>query len=133
MKKLRTTILLFFLILVSSHVQAQPPVDWSQLHKEWYINSAGYPSDDVPLDKLYYRLHNFKLDLTKNDQFVMTFRPDSIITGAYTVNQEHLLITFTANGKSETYVFLEMNNDVLSMMADENKTWLFFLNLTSHK
>ncbi|MCU0431634.1 MAG: hypothetical protein MUF42_16855 [Cytophagaceae bacterium] len=124
----------FFLwgLFCSLGLRAQHGIAWHEIHRVWYINSAGYPSDDQSLDKMYFKLHHFKLDLTKHDRFVMTFRPDSVITGKYHLDKEGITITFTIENNKYTYYFLEVNKDVLAMQTEENKTWAYFLNLTSH-
>lgn len=116
-------------------MQAQVVVKWDELVKKWSMNSAGYPADEPSLDSLYFRLHDFKLDLAADSSYTVFFSKDSSETGKFEVNKRKKELIFKPNGSGKVlaYSVAELTPDVLTLLIGEKYTWAFYLSLTAHE
>ncbi len=122
-----------FCIAISAN--AQVVVKWSELNKDWHINSAGYPSDEPALDSLYYKLHDFKLQLKTDSTYKMTFSKDSVETGKFSVDKRkrELILTTDKTGRKLAYSVAELTPDVLLLTIGEKYSWAYYISLTPHQ
>jgi hypothetical protein len=131
-KYITIVILAFFL---SIGAKAQVIVKWSELNKEWFINSAGYPADEPTLDSLYYKLHDFKLMLKPDSTYKMVFSKTLEETGKFSTDKKkrELILTSDKTGKKLAYSVAELTPDILTLTIGEKYSWAYYLNLTSHQ
>ena len=122
-------------ICIATNAQGQVVVKWSELIKNWGINSAGYPSDEPALDSLYYKLKDFNLLLKSDSTYKMNFSKESIETGRFSVDKKKREITFTATktGKKLAYSVAELTPDMLLLIIAERYNWAYYISLTPHQ
>ena len=132
MYKYITVVIISFCIATSA--KAQVIVKWSELNRDWFINSAGYPADEPALDSLYYKLHDYQLFLKADSTYKIAFRKDSIETGKFSTDKRKREIIFTSDktGKKLAYSIAELTPDILTITIGEKYTWAYYLSLTSH-
>lgn len=133
MFKYITIAMMSFCLVIGA--KAQVVVKWSELNKDWYINSGGYPADEPVLDSLYFRLHDFKLQIKADSTYKMTFSKESFETGKYSVNKmkRELVLKADKTGKILAYSVAELTPDVLLLTIGEKYTWAYYLSLTPHQ
>jgi len=133
MYKYITSVILAFSIAAGA--RGQVIVKWTELNKEWYINSAGYPADEPALDSLYYKLHDFKLLLNSDSTYRMVFSKTSSETGKFSADKKKRELIFTSDktGKKLAYSVAELTPDVLTLTIGEKYTWIYYLSLTPHQ
>jgi hypothetical protein len=131
-------IIIVFMVLAflfTTKVQAQLIVKWDELNKEWFINSAGYPSDEPTLDTLYYKLHDFKLLLKTDGTYKMVFSKDSSETGKFEADKKkrELILMADGTGRKLAYSVAELTPDILTLTIGAKYSWVYYLSLTSHQ
>ena len=121
--------------LSAAEVHAQLLVKWDELNREWFINSAGYPSDEPVLDTLYYKLHDFKLLLKTDGTYKMVFSKDSLETGKFEADKKkrELILTADGTGRKLAYSVAELTPDILTLTIGAKYSWAYYLSLTSHQ
>ena len=130
-KYITITVLVFFITL---GVEAQVIVKWDELPKNWSMNSAGYPAEEPALDSLYYRLHDFQVNIKADSSYTMIFSKDSVEAGKYHVDKKKKELIFVPEkGKKLAYSVAELTPDILTLIIGEKHTWAYYLSLTSHK
>lgn len=122
-------------LLFTAPSKSQVIVKWSELNKNWVINSGGYPADEPTLDTLYYKLVDFKLSLAADSTYKMSFKKDSIETGRYSIDKKKKEITFmeAKKGEKKTYTVAELTPDILLLIISEKLSWAHYISLTSNQ
>ncbi|HVD98546.1 MAG TPA: hypothetical protein VNB90_10110 [Cytophagaceae bacterium] len=128
-------IAIIILSLAATATQAQVIVKWDELNRDWYINSGGYPADEPVLDSLYYKLHDFKLQLKADGTYRMVFSKTKEEIGKFETDKKkrELILIENGTGKRLAYSVAELTPDLLMLTIGEKYTWAYYLSLTSHQ
>jgi hypothetical protein len=128
-------IAIIILSLAATATQAQVIVKWDELNRDWYINSGGYPADEPVLDSLYYKLHDFKLQLKADGTYRMVFSKTKEEIGKFETDKKkrELILIEDGTGKRLAYSVAELTPDLLMLTIGEKYTWAYYLSLTSHQ
>jgi hypothetical protein len=125
----------FSLCLFSFVSEAQVIVKWSELVKDWNINSGGYPSEEPALDSLYYKLSSYRILLKADSTYMISYSKDNVEYGNYSINKRKRELTLTNKNTNQSLIYsvAELTPDILVLTILEKYNWAYYLSLTSHK
>jgi hypothetical protein len=128
-------IAVFIICVCAFTAKAQVIVKWSELAKDWNINSGGYPPEEPALDSLYYKLSTYRISLKADSTYIITYSKDNMEYGSYSVNKRKRELTLInkSNNQSLVYSVAELTPDILVLTILEKYNWAYYLSLTSHK
>ncbi len=115
--------------------EAQVIVKWSELIKDWHINSGGYPAEEPALDSLYFKLSSFKLSLKADSTYSMSYSTENVEYGTFKINKRKRELSLTNKESKETLVYsvAELTPDILVLTILDKYSWAYYLSLTSEQ